>query len=85
MKTERVGYPIPFGIYKVEQTTHYGKCLRGQGKNYKLDIYSGYEDGKLAHKLYYLSDTLGNWIKSKLVYFTKEGKRDKILYGNSTK
>ena len=59
-----------FGIYKGSSPTYYGKVERGVFKNKILDIYTSYNsDGTLKHKLYYLTDSLGKWIKSKLKFF----------------
>lgn len=45
----------------------------------KLSIYTGidFNDSKI-YKLYYLRDSLGKWIKSKLVYFDNN-KKTKVL------
>lgn len=45
----------------------------------KLSIYTGidFSDSKV-YKLYYLRDSLGKWIKSKLVYFDNN-KKTKVL------
>ena len=64
-----------FGIYQVTKVTHYGHRDTGILRGYKLDIYTAKENGKLKHKLYYLSDSVGNWIKSKLVIFNKNSKQ----------
>lgn len=63
---------VNFGIYKGTKITQYGNKTTGVFKNYKLDIHEGYEQNKLVHKLYYLYDTTGKWIKSKLKYY-KDG------------
>lgn len=48
-----------------------------------LDIYTAIDkDNNKIHKLYYLKDKLGNWIKSKLVFF-KDDKKDKIIYSEN--
>lgn len=48
-----------------------------------LEIYTAIgKDNKKIHKLYYLKDKLGNFIKSKLVYF-QDDKRDKIVYSEN--
>jgi hypothetical protein len=48
-----------------------------------LEIYTAIgKDNKKIHKLYYLKDKLGNFIKSKLVYF-KDDKKDKIVYSEN--
>lgn len=58
----------------VERIRDYGKVIQETGiyKGHKLDIYSAYtKENELIHKLYYLSDNVGNWIKSKLIYYSK--------------
>ena len=37
-----------------------------------------YKDNKKIHKLYYLKDKLGKWLKSKLIYY-KDDKADKVV------
>ena len=69
--------PISFGIYKSTMPTYYGKVDRGVFNNKIIDIYTAYfPDGSLKHKLYYLTDTAGKWIKSKLKFF----KNNKCYY-----
>ncbi len=75
--------PINFGIKSDTKIRNYdyGKviCETGCFKNKKLDIYSAYSPkGELLHKLYYLQDAVGHWLKSKLVYF-ENGKKSKIV------
>lgn len=56
----------------VEYLRDYGKVVKDTGiiNNKRLDIYSAYDtEGNLIHKLYYLADSVGNWIKSKLKYY----------------
>ena len=61
---------VTFGIYRGTRPTYYGNVISGVGRNKKLDIYTAYHsDGSLKHKLYYLTDNFGNWIKSKLKFF----------------
>ena len=64
-----------------EKIRDYGKVIKDTGfiNGKKLEIYSAYSrEGKLIHKLFYLSDKVGNWIKSKLVYY-HDGKKIKTL------
>lgn len=64
-----------------EKLREYGKVVQQTGfiNGKKLDIYFAYSrEGKLLHKLYYLSDAVGNWLKSKLKYY-KDGKCYKIV------
>lgn len=45
-----------------------------------LEIYTAFgKDNRKVHKLYYLKDKVGKWLKSKLIYY-KEGNRDKVIY-----
>ena len=45
-----------------------------------LEIYTAFgKDNKKIHKLYYLKDKLGKWLKSKLIYY-KDDKVDKVLH-----
>ena len=64
-----------------EMLKPYGKVIKDTGfiNGKKLEIYSAYSrEGKLIHKLYYLADSVGNWIKSKLVYY-QNGKKFKTI------
>ena len=67
-----------FGIYKTTKITSYGERKTGVINGCKIDIYTAKEDGQLVHKLYCLADKAGNWIKSKLVYFS-ENKKFKVI------
>lgn len=65
----------------VEKIRDFGKVIQETGiiNGKKLDIYSAYDkEGNLVHKLYYLADNVGNWIKSKLKYY-ENGKCYKVL------
>lgn len=56
----------------IERLRDYGKVIKDTGviNGKKLDIYSAYDtEGNLIHKLYYLADNMGNWIKSKLKFY----------------
>ena len=69
---------IKFKCHKgtTEKLRDYGKVIKDTGfiNNKKLEIYSAYShEGKLLHKLYYLADAVGNWIKSKLKYYDENG------------
>lgn len=70
--------PIQFGIYKGTKVTGYGKCVYGKYKNNNIEIYTDTKDNA---KLYYVSDNLRRWIKSKLIYFHNGIK--KIVRSNS--
>jgi hypothetical protein len=63
---------IKFGIYKGTKITHYGQCDYGVFRNKNIEIYQDYRD---KTKLYYVSDMVRKWIKSKLIYFQDGVKR----------
>ena len=72
--TTNISKTPPFKCHKgtTEKLRDYGKVIKDTGvfNNKKLDIYSAYNNqGEIVHKLYYLSDSLGNWLKSKLKYY----------------
>ena len=68
---------IKFGIYKGTHKTYYGNVDRGIYKDKIIDIYTALNpDNTLKHKLYYVSNTIGGWIKSKLKFF----KNNKCYY-----
>lgn len=67
--------PIPpdkpqptFGIYLRTRKTPYGHCDIGRFRGANIEIYHDYQE---KTKLYYVSDSLRNWLKSKLIYFEK--------------
>lgn len=65
-----------------EKLRDYGKVIKDTGiiNGKRLEIYSAYSrEGKLIHKLYYLADGLGNWIKSKLKFYDNYGKCFKTI------
>lgn len=76
--------PVNFGIYKGTKPTRYGKIDTGLFKGNKIDVYYSYENNKIKHKLYYVTDSLGNWIKSKLIYFDDFGEK-KVIKSNPKK
>ena len=57
---------ISFGIYLRTKRTYSGHCDIGKYKGNNIEIYHDYTDNT---KLYYVSDKVRKWIKSKLVYF----------------
>ena len=69
MKIEPIKPQPQFGIYKGTKLTGYGNKITGKIKDYTLDIYIAQDKGKLKHKLYYLKKA-GEWVKSKLIYFS---------------
>lgn len=66
MKIEPVKPQPTFGIYLRTKKTFYGHCDIGKYKGNNIEIYYDYKD---KTKLYYVSDAVRNWIKSKLIYF----------------
>lgn len=72
--------PVSFGIYLRTRKTSYGQCDYGIYKNNNIEIYTAKENGKLIHKLFYVSDAVRNFIKSKLIYF--ENGIKKIVRGS---
>lgn len=58
-----------FGIYIRTKPTNYGFVTQGIYKNQSIDIYNAFENGKIRHKLYYVTDSVNNWIKSKLKFY----------------
>ena len=65
--------PIPpdkpqptFGIYIKTRKTPYGQCDIGRFRDKNIEVYTDYQE---KTKLYYVSDSCRNWIKSKLIYF----------------
>lgn len=71
-------YNPSFGIYKGTKITSYGKCTYGNYKGYNIEVY---DDVKDKAKLYYVSDNIRRWVKSKLVYLDNGIK--KVLKSNS--
>lgn len=59
-------YNPTFGIYLKTKRTAYGHCDIGKFKGNNIEIYHDYTD---KTKLYYVSDSVRKWIKSKLIYF----------------
>lgn len=65
-------YKPTFGIYIKTRKTSYGHCDIGKFKGNNIEIY---HDNETKSKLIYVSDSIRNWIKSKLVYFERGFKR----------
>lgn len=74
---------ISFGVYKGTRITGYGQCDYGVFKNRNIEIYSAKENGKLIHKLIYISDVVRNFIQSKLIYFDNGNKKVVRSYGKN--
>ena len=67
-----------FGIYQNTKIKRYGRVIQGVYKGFNIDIYIAENQGKLEHKLYYVKKA-GEWIKSKLVYFSDNKKSKTVL------
>jgi hypothetical protein len=63
---------VNFGIFKWSKSTNYGYRTHGEYRTNNIDIYYDKQD---KTKLYYVSDILKNWLKSKLTYFDKKGNK----------
>lgn len=59
-------YNPTFGIYIKTRKTSYGHCDIGLFKGKNIEIYHDYGT---KSKLYYVSDSVRKWVKSKLIYF----------------
>ena len=70
MRTEPVTNSPTFKIYKSCEITRYGTKMTGIYKGNNIEIYTDKKGDKLFYKLYYVSDKMLNFIKSKLVYFS---------------
>lgn len=64
-------YNSSFGIYLKTKPTRYGHVTSGKFKGNNIDVYTAYENGYLRHKLYYVKNAAGNWLKSKLKFYYK--------------
>ena len=61
-----------FGILKSHRPTSYGEYMTGNYKGYKIEIFNA---SKNQQKLIYVSDSLLNWVKSKLIYIENNVKK----------
>ena len=84
MKIEPIKPQPQFGIYKGTKITSYGYIDMGKIKDYTIDIYVAKNNNtnKIKHKLYYLKKA-GQWIKSKLIYFS-DNKPYKVIRCENT-
>lgn len=65
-------YNPTFGIYLKTTPKYYGYITHGTYKGSSIDIYNAYDNnGFLRHKLYYVKDAVGRWVKSKLKSYYK--------------
>lgn len=55
-------------IYKQTLITRYGRHIIGNNRGYDYDVYIKENNGQIEHKLYYVRH-LGEWLKSKLLFF----------------
>ena len=59
-----------FGIYLKTVKKPYGYMTQGKYKGHIIDIYSSFDGNNLLkHKLFYVRNAAGNWIKSKLNFY----------------
>jgi len=70
--------PISFGIYKCSVVTSYGRKDIGAFRDKIITIHHDYRDNT---KMWYVTNSIGKWIKSKLVYFQNGIK--KIIWSKS--
>lgn len=68
-ETPRHPFNPTFGIYLKTTPKYYGHITHGAFKGHSIDIYNAYNNGLLRHKLYYVKNAAGNWIKSKLKFY----------------
>ena len=80
MNIEPIKPQPTFGIYLRTRKTAYGHCDIGKYKNRNIEIYHDYET---KSKLFYVSDALRNWLKSKLIYFERGLK--KIIWSENSR
>ena len=73
---------VSFGVYLKTRKTGYGQCDYGIFRNKNIEIYSAKEGDRLIHKLFYVSDAVRNFIKSKLIYF--EGGIKTVVRSNAS-
>ena len=68
-------YNPTFGIYLKTIPKPYGHIVHGSYKGNIIDVHNAFNDdnGLLRHKLYYVKNAAGNWLKSKLKFY-KDGK-----------
>ena len=76
--------PVSFGVYLRTRKTSYGQCDYGVFRNENIEIYTAKENGSLLHKLFYVSDAVRNFIKSKLIYFENGTKKILRCYGKNS-
>ncbi len=76
--------PVSFGVYLRTRKTSYGQCDYGVFRNKNIEIYTAKENGSLLHKLFYVSDAVRNFIKSKLIYFENGTKKILRCYGKNS-
>ena len=56
--------------------------LDGIYKGYNIDIYTSFNNGFICHKLFYVKNNVGEWIKSKLIYFENNKIIKKVISEN---
>ena len=79
MKAQQIqSYNPSFCVYLKTRKTIHGHCDIGKYKGNNIEIYNDYKD---KTKLYYVSDSVRKWIKSKLIYF--ENGIKKVIRSNA--
>ena len=75
-----------FGIYQQSYKKMGCDVVTGVVNNKRIDIYTKYKqdfggnvNNQIEMKLYYISDLAGNWLKSKLKYYSGKSHYDVIV------
>jgi hypothetical protein len=63
-----------FGIYLSTKPTWYGYVTEGRYKGHTIDVYTAFENRKIRHKLFYVTDAVNKWLKTKLIFY-KNGEK----------
>lgn len=58
-----------FGVYLKTIKKPYGKVDIGIYKGHSIEIYTAYDKMSIRHKLYYVKDKTGKWLKSRLDFY----------------
>lgn len=78
MKVPIVTQPKPnnptFGIYVKTKPMWYGYVTEGKYKGHTIDVYTAFENNKIRHKLFYVTDAVNKWLKTKLIFY-KDGEK----------
>ena len=71
----------PIKIYKQTIITRYGRRISGSSRGYEYDVFIKEDNGQIEHKLYYVRKA-GEWIKSRLLYFSNNKQYKEIRSQN---